>query len=59
MILYIIDIFIAGCVDIVTHNLEITNVTLCKLQVSTHSPISWREQVTFRRDDDDVHVLLD
>jgi len=30
----------------VTHNLEITNVILCRFQVSTYSAITWREQVT-------------
>jgi hypothetical protein len=27
--------------------------------VSYFSAISWREQVTFQRDDDDVHFVLD
>jgi hypothetical protein len=46
-----------GCVVMVTHNLEITNVTLCRFQVRTNSATSWRDQLTFRWDDDDVHFV--
>jgi len=34
-------------------------VIVVKRQLSNCSAISWREQVNFQRDDDEVHFVLD